>query len=190
MDAILLSGLYILISLGLLIGLGYSFYLIPKKLGYPRIGKYLTVIFGLFVLTVVAIIVFDEQFFTKNDARKLIEEQNIILTDDFKLEIYKSASVFDDYYHTFTLKISDAERIKIIQQIKNSNGFKKLGEPTTDFLFYRYKNRYIGKVERQNYEIENNYVREYFKPNGQGYAPTFKRILVDKKENKLTFEEF
>ena len=134
--------------------------------------------------------VFDEQLFSKNDAKDLIEEQKITLTDEFKLDNYKSASVFDDYYHTFTLKISEKDRLKIIQQIKISDGYKKLGEPTTDFLDYRIKNRYIGQEKTQDYETENDYVREFFKPNGQGYSPTFKRISVDKKVNELTFEEF
>ena len=134
--------------------------------------------------------VFDEQLFTRNDARELIEEQNITLTDEYKLENYKSASVFDDYYHTFTLKISAKDRLETIQEIKNSNGYKKLGEPITDFLDYRNENRYIGQEKTQDYETENDYVREYFKPNGQGYLPTFKRISIDKIENKLTFEEY
>lgn len=190
MDAILTSGLCILIFWGLLIGLGCLFYFVPKKLGYPKTGKYLTIIFGLSIMMVITIIVFDEQFFTKNDARNLLDEQGIVLTDDFILENYKSASVFDDSYRSFILKITDTDRLKIIQQIKNTGSYKKLGEPTTNFLFYRYKNRYIGQEEKQNYETENNYVSEYFKPNGQGYAPTFKRISIDKKENKLTFEEF
>jgi hypothetical protein len=150
----------------------------------------LTILYGLFILTIFVMTAFDEIFFTKNDAKDLIEEQSIIMTDEFKLEKYETASIFDDYYHIFILTISQTDRLKIIQQIKNKDGYKKLGEPTTDFLFYRYPNRFIGHEEKQNYETENDYVREYFKPNGQGYAPTFKRISVDKKENKLTFEEF
>jgi hypothetical protein len=183
-------GTLLLVVFGVLIGLGLLFYFVPKNLGYPRTSKYLTIIYGLFVLTVTTLIVFDEQFFTKNDARKLIEEQEFIMTDEFKLENYKSASVFDDFYNTFTLKISEKDRLKAIEQVKNSDNFKNLGEPITNFLFYDNQDRYIGQEKTQNYETEKEYVREYFKPNGQGYAPTFKRISIDKKENKLTFEEY
>jgi hypothetical protein len=180
----------ILLFVGLPIGLGLLLYFVPKKLGYPKTGKYLTILYGLFILTIFTTTAFDELFFTKNDAKNLIEEQAINLTEKFELENYKSASIFDDFYHVFTLKISETDRLKIIQQIKNSDDYKKLGEPTTDFLFYHYPKRFVGPEEKQNYETEKDYVREYFKPNGQGYAPTFKRISVDKKENKLTFEEF
>ena len=172
------------------IGLGLLFYFVPKKLGYPRIGKYLTILYGLFILTIFVMTAFDELFFTKNDAKKLIDEQSIILTDEFKLEKYKSASIFDDYYHTFTLTISEKDRFKIIRKIKNTGGYKKLGEPTIDFRFYRYPNGHLGQEEKQNYETEKDFVREYFKSNEQGYEPTFKRISIDKEENKLTFEEF
>jgi hypothetical protein len=190
LDALFFFGTLILTLIGLPIGLFLLLYFIPKNLGYPKTGKYLSIIFGLFVLTIIVMTVFDEQLFTRNDAKDLLEEQKITLTDDFKLVNYKSASIFDDYYDTFTLKISLKNRLKIIQQIKHSDGYKKLGEPTTDFLNYHILNRYIGQAETQNYETENKFVREYFNPNGEGYAPTFKRISVDKKVNELTFEEF
>jgi len=183
-------GFFVLGFIGLPIGLGLLFYFVPKKLGYPKTGKFLTIIFGLFILTIILMAVFEEQLFTKNDARKLIEEQKFKLTDEFDIENYKSASLLEDYYHTFTLTISEKDRLKLIQQIKHSEGYKKLGQPTTDFIDYRIKYRYIGQEKTQDYETENEYVREFFKPNGQGYAPTFRRISIDKKVNKLTFEEY
>lgn len=188
MDEFLLIGFFILLFGGLPIGLGCLLYFVPKRLGYPKTGKYLTLIFGLLVLTIVLFIFFEDQLFTKGNAKELVEEQKISLTDKFDLIENKSMSAIGDYYHTFTLKISERDKQKAIEQIKNSTDFKKLGEPTVDFLSTN-TDMYNGQKQIQNYETEYGYVREYFKPNGKGYAPTYRRISIDKKENKLTFED-
>jgi len=75
MDAFLLIGLYILVFVGLPIGLVCLFYFVPKKLGYQKIGKYLAIVFGVLVLTLVLWTVFEDQFFTKDNAKELVEEQ-------------------------------------------------------------------------------------------------------------------
>lgn len=170
------------------IGIGLLFYHIPKKLGYPKVGKYLTGLFGLAVIVIVFMTVFEDQLFTKNDAKKLIEEQELKLTDEFKLENNESMWAIGDYYHTFTLTISEKDKLNVIQQIKSSNNFKEIGKPTTDLLF-DIEDRYKGPKQTQNYETEKAFIREYIKPNGQGYAPTFRRIIVDKLKNELIFED-
>lgn len=51
----------ILVFVGLPIGIGLLPYLISKKLGYPKTGKYLTIIFGIFVLSLVFYVVFEDE---------------------------------------------------------------------------------------------------------------------------------
>jgi hypothetical protein len=189
LDEFLLIGLFILVFVGLPIGLSLLFYFVPKKLGYPKTGKYLTIIFGILVLTVVFLTVFEDQLFTKGKAKELIEEQGIVLTDKFDLKENKSMSAIGDYYHTFTLEVSEQDKSKAIQIIKSSADFKKIGEPTTDLLFSSV-DRYKGPKLIQNYETESAYVREYFQPSGrEGYAPTFRRISISKNKDELTFED-
>ena len=103
MDAFLLILLFILVFVGLPIGLVCLFYFVPKKLGYPKTGKYLTIIFGLLVLTLVLWTVFEDYLFTKGNAKELVEEQQILLAEKFELKENKSMSAIGDYYHTFTL---------------------------------------------------------------------------------------
>lgn len=174
--------------IGIPIGIGLLFYYIPKKMGYPRVGKYLTGLFALAVFVLVFMTIFEDHLFTKNDARKLIEEQELRLTDDFKLENNKSMWAIGDYYHTFTLTISEKDKLNVIKQIKYSDKFIEIGEPIKDLLF-EIEDRYNGPKQTQNYETENAFIREYVKPNGQGYAPTFRRIIVDKQKNEITFED-
>ena len=189
MDAFLIIGLYILVFVGLPIGLGCLFYFVPKKLGYPKTGKYLAIIFGLLVLTLVLWTVFEDQLFTKNNAKELIEEQQLLLADEFELIENKSMSAIGDYYHTFTLKLSERDRQNAILEIKTADNFKVDNSSINQTLYLSDK-RYFGPKVTQSYETENAYVREYFQPSGQeGYAPIFRRISISKTKNELTFED-
>ena len=189
MDAIILIGLYILVFIGLPIGLIWLFNFIPKKLGYPKTGKYLAIIFGLFVLTIILLTAFEDQLFTKDNAKKLVEEQQIIMADEFELTENKSTSAIGDYYHTFTLKISDRDKQNAISKIISADNFKK-DNSSVDQSLYLSDDRYFGPKVTQNYETEKAFVREYFQPSGQkGYAPTFRRISISKSDNELTFED-
>jgi hypothetical protein len=189
LDAIILIGLYILVFIGLPIGLIWLFNFIPKKLGYPKTGKYLAIIFGLFVLTIILWTAFEDQLFTKDNAKELVEEQQIILTDEFELTENKSNSAIGDYYHTFTLKLSDRDKQNAISKIISADNFKK-DNSSVDQTLYLSDDRYFGPKVTQNYETEKAFVREYFQPSGQkGYAPTFRRISISKSDNELTFED-
>jgi len=189
LDSILFIGLLILVFVGIPVGLGLLFYFIPKKLGYPKTGKYLTIGFGILVLTVGLYIAFEDQLFTKSSARELVEEQKIKLIDNFELTENKSMSAIGDYYHTFTLKISERDKQNAIIKIKNSDNFKTENS-SIDQTLYLSDDRYFGQKVTQNYETENHFVREYFQPSGrQGYAPTFRRISISKSKNELTFED-
>ena len=189
LDSLLFIGLFILVFVGIPIGIGLLLYFIPKKLGYPKLAKYLTIGFGFLVLTIGLYIAFEDQLFTKNSAKKLVEEQSLILTDDFELTENKSMTAIGDYYHTFTLTISERDRQKAIFKIKSSDNFKPDNKSIVETL-YLSTNRYYGPKVTQNYETENSYVREYFQPSGQkGYAPTFRRILINKTKNELQFED-
>lgn len=175
--------------IGLPIGIGCLIYFIPKSLGYPKTAKYLTVIFGLLVLTIILCTVFEDQLFTKENAKELVEEQEILLQDKFELKENKSISAIGDYYHTFTLELSERDKQNAITKIKSADNFKVYNHSIGQTLYLSEK-RYFGPKATQNYETENAYVREYFQPSGQkGYIPMFRRISISKTNNELTFED-
>ena len=189
MDAILLIGLLILVFVGIPVGIGLLFYFVPKRLGHPKTAKYLTIGYGILVLTITLFLVFEDQLFTKNSAHKLVREQGLELNDDFDLIHNESTSAMGNYYHTFTLRISESDIQKAITKIKNADNFQS-DNSSVDHSLYLSGNRYFGPKVTQNYETENAYVREYFEPSGQkGYAPTFRRISIDMETNELTFED-
>ena len=190
MDIFYFISLLILIFLGVPTAIGLLLYFVPKKLGYPKLGKYLALGFGIILIVFILAEVFRDQLFTKNAAKKLVEEQEILLNDNFELTNNKSMFAIGDYYHTFTLLISDNDKKNAIEKIKNSVDFKKPNEPVQYLLHENFNNRYFGVKQIQNYETENSFVSEYFEPSGkEGYAPTFRRIIIYKDENKLVFED-
>lgn len=189
MDTFLLIGFYFFVFIGLPIGFTCFLFFVPKKLGYPKTGRYLAMIFGIFVLILVLWTVFEDQLFSKSNAKELVEEQQILLVDKFELLENKSMSSIGDYYHTFKLKISARDKQNAIWKIKSAGNFKN-DNSAIDQMLYLSNKRYFGSKLIQNYETKSAFVREYFQPSGQeGYAPTFRRISISKSENELTFED-
>ncbi|MCX6257694.1 MAG: hypothetical protein NTW49_07360 [Bacteroidia bacterium] len=195
LGAFLFIGLIILVLGGLIIGGGFLLYLVPKKNGHPKTAKYLTIIYVLFVLAVAFFIVFEDKLFTKYQAKELVEEQELMLTDQFEILENKSMSAIGDYYHTFTLKISEKNKQDAILKIKKCNGFKIFNTDNRsdiDSMIYSKINLdpYFGPKIIENYETDSEFVREYFQPSGRkGWAPAFRRISISKTKNELTFED-
>jgi hypothetical protein len=189
MNEFLFIGLLLLVFIGIPVGIGLLLYFVPKRLEYPKTSKYLTVGYGLIVLTITLFIVFEDQLFTESSANKLVEEQGIELIDEFKLVNNESMSAIGDYYHTFTLEISERDKKNAVSKIKKSDNFQT-DNNSIEQMLYMSDNRYFGPKVIQNYETENTFVREYFEPSGkEGYAPTFRRISINKVKNELIFED-
>ncbi len=180
---ILIYGLVFAICLGITI----LFYWIPQKLGYRKTGIVLSCIAGLTIIIIAVFAIFEDELFSKGNARDLLKEQNITLYDDFELLKNKSMSGIGDYYHTFTIKISNKDKSHIISEIENSNNFKGPNESVPDIT--QMVDSYTGKEITQNFENDKQYIRKLYKPNGKGYAPTYRIITIDKNEDKLVFED-
>ena len=176
-----------LLIFAIIIGIIWLCFWLPKKLGYPKFGKYLSIVVGVIIALYVLSGIFEDELFSKKNASELLAEQNIKLYDEFELNENKSMSSIGDYYHTFTLKISEKDKVRIISEIKKSKNF--IYDKETESYFDNREDYYNGPKRIKNYETENKFIRELFEPNGKGYAPTWRKIKIDKKENQLTFEE-
>ena len=84
----------------------------------------MTVIFGLLLLTIVVWSVFEDQLFTKKNAKELIEEQQISLQDKLEMKENRSMSAIGDYYHTFTIEVSERDKQNAILKVKGADNFK------------------------------------------------------------------
>jgi hypothetical protein len=169
------------------IGFPILLYVVLKKLGYPKTGKILSITCSIIILIIALLTIFEDQLFFKKNAKKLLSEQDIALIDEFEIIENKSMTAIGEYYHTFSLKISPKDKQLIIDQIKKSENFKSLNDKIEDFLSI--SERYEGGKIIQNYEDSSQFVREYLKSNERGYEPTYRKIEIEKTDNKLIFEE-
>lgn len=188
MDEFLFLFLVLIIPTLIVAGIIFLSFWLPKKLGFLKAGKIIGALTCCFFVYIVVSMIFEDELFSKNDAIELLEEQKIHLNDDFKLNENSSSWAIGDYYHSFTLSISEKDKNRIIKEIKSAPDYKDSSNQVTS-LPHTQDERKINMKYFQNYETNTSYVREYFKENGEGYAPTFRQIYVDKKENKLRFIE-
>ena len=186
----LLMCLIFLVILQVIVGLGFLIHYVVKKIGYPRIATYLVFVYGIaIVISIIISIFFQDNFFSKNDAKTLVQKQDFELVDDFDLIKNESTSAPGDYYHTFTLAISDRDRSNAIKKIKNSNNFD-VDKPKDDNPLYVFLDHYFGPTVVLNYQTDHAFIREYFKPSGrEGYAYTYYIITISKTTNELVFED-
>jgi len=175
--------LFILIFIGVI----FLTYWIPKKLGYRKIGLIISSTLIIFFVSITIFFVFEDEFFSKNDALELLGQNNILLEKECKLIDNESMTAIGDYYHTFTLEISERDKWKIISEIKKSKNFMKSDTNIVDISSLT--NNYTGQEVIQNYESRGFFVKKIFRPVGEGFAPIYRVITVDKNDNTLVFEE-
>jgi len=178
---------FIVILVFLMIGIIFLAYWIPKRIGYSKIGKYSAIILTLLIVILTALTVFEDDLFSKSDAQKLLIALDIHISDNFDIAENKSMFSPGDYYHTFTLSITSKDKERIISQIKTALNFNK--EKPVESYFRNITDYYTGPKRIMNYETEDQYIREFFEPHGQGYAPTWRKIRIEKAKNKLIFED-
>ena len=121
--------------------------------------------------------------FNSNDAKEIMQYHGFELTDDIDL-IKNESGGFRDYYHTFTIKISQADHNRITKEIRRSKDF------------YRYETlELIGKLptvdwktnDTMNYETKAHYVREYYSDKKMKDGTFHFRFYLSKNTNELEY---
>lgn len=185
MDTFFFIATLILIFIGAPVGIGLFIYWAIKSSGHPKVAKLITLVYGLFILIIATLIYFDDELFTKSEAKRYLAEHKFELNENFEILNNKSGGL-TDYYHVFELEITKNEKEKFINQIKLNENFTK--GISDDFYLPAKLNRYLGKPIISCYENKLYFKFEYFKPNGQGAAPTYNIITISKKKNWLMYE--
>ena len=185
MDIYLFYLLILIILLLILVGIVYLSYWIPKKMGKRKLGIILSRILSIGLILLVLSFIFEDELYSKSDAKESLVEHKIELKDNFKILTNQSGGI-RDYYHSFELEISETDKNRLINQIKASENFKdKIQE---DFYLPENRDRYSGESITVNYESKWDYKTEYYKPNGTGVAPTYHIISISKTKNILKYE--
>ena len=180
-------GLSILLFISIVVGLIYLAYWLPKRLGKRKLGLWLAGILTAGLLTIIIATVFEDQFFFKSDVMERLSEHNIELKEDFKIISNESGGI-RDYFHQFRLTISPTDRERLIAKIKSADNYQNEVQDMFDLRIDKVRYSDNDTVFIANYQDKWNFIYEYFKPNKQGYKPTWDRVSISKTENKLTYE--
>lgn len=179
-----------LVFAGLPSAAAFLLFYVPRKLGYPRIAKFLLISYTALVGLLLLYFLLGDKLFTKSQAIKLVEEQDFTISDEFELVSNSTISAIGDFYHTFKLQISAEDKAKAIATIRGAVNFKAHPAAVDSLLYLR--RPAPGSTEKviQNYETPDAWVREYLAPpEEEGYAPIFRRISIQKSGNELIFQE-
>ena len=68
-----------LLIFAVIIGIIWLSFWLPKKLGYPKFGKYLSIIVGVIIGLYVFSGIFEDELFSKKNATELLAMQDITL---------------------------------------------------------------------------------------------------------------
>ncbi|MDS1032188.1 hypothetical protein RDV77_06120 [Porphyromonadaceae sp. NP-X] len=160
---------------------------VSKRHGYKKIGIVISIIIFLVILAIPLSFLFEDVFFSKNDAIEHLQEHGIILNDECKI-ISKEISGVMDYTLQFKLEISDADKKQIIQKFRES---KHLINPDHNIMYdIRPKDYKIREYDTIMYAIyeENNYWNlQYCKVLKNGYVQTWDMIQVSKNDKKIQY---
>ena len=171
-DDFIFSSIIFLIFIGLPVGFLFLLYFIGKKLESKRTGIILSTSLGMLFLLFFLYLKFEDEFFSKSNARDLLAENKIELKDDFEIKEYQTAVAIGDFYQRLELKISNSDRLRL------SNNFKKktdsvniiLKNNSHSFQEYRENSNGFFKETRKQSEIEES------------------SIFISKTENILIYE--
>ena len=155
------------------------------NLNFRKTAKVIAIVFSLLALLPFLSFVLEDYFFFKSDAKKFLKNNDIVLTDDFKIKS-NSISRLNDVIQKFELEISSTDKEKIIQQIRNSKYFRDT-LIDKEKLFSKSGNRLTNKTYL-DYEKDEFIIRETFQRLKIGYTSDHDIITISKNKNTLTFE--
>lgn len=137
----------------------------------------------LVLLSLLYINEIDEISYSKSDAKKDLQLANLFLNDDF--EIIKNDVVgMPERFQETELKISEPDKIRIINEIKNGKSFKKLNQSRILYSQMWNEKSPRNKIVFTNYYHNNHYVREsYYRE--KEYVPILLEVSVTEKTNIL-----
>lgn len=161
--------LFLLIVVAILVGVVYFFYALPKALGFPNVGVFLSLVVAVLIVCVIAFsIVYDpDDYFTIEDARVLLKnKEGIKLQDDFTLVSYESSYGLHSFSEELTVDISDSDKARLIGTLFHE-GTYNVGD-IIDHEHYREEIDILGGdyVFTRNYNSSNRYVIIYLSKDG------------------------
>ena len=155
------------------------------NLNFKKAGKIVAIVFTVLATLPFLSFACEDYFFFKSDAKKILTENQITLTDNFKIKSNQITGL-SDVYQKFELEISLKDKERIIQQLKTSKYF----QDTVKDDHSLYSKAGPGLTNKIYLDFEKNefVCRETYQKLKMGYVSDYDIILISKTKNILTFE--
>lgn len=170
MDEFILLFLFFLIFIVIPVGFLWFLYFIGKKLESKKTGIILASTVGFIYILGAFYLYFEDEFFSKSQARKILVKNKIELKEDFEIIDNETGRGIGDYYQNFSLKIgkNDAEKFRNIFLNKSKTSTSKMIK-NLSVIEYREFNDCLMKQNIENLEDEE-------------------KIFISKKGDTLSYE--
>ena len=155
------------------------------NLKFKKAGKIVTIVFTALALLPFLSFALEDYFFFKSDASKFLKEDQITLTDNFKIKSNRITGL-SDLYQKFELEISLQDKERITQQLKNSKHFQNI--VNDDYSLLSEAGPGLTKKIYRDYENDEFVRRETYQKIRMGYVSDYDIITISKTKNILTFE--
>ena len=155
------------------------------NLHFKKAGKTVAIVFTALALIPGLSFAFEDYFFFKADARKMLKENKIELKDDFQITSNHITGL-NDLYQKFDLVISNGDKERITQQLRRSPYFQ-----SSSGAGYRLQSMTGSRLTKKSYldyETKDAFFRETYQKLRMGYMYDYDIISISKTENILTFE--
>jgi hypothetical protein len=150
-------GTILILFYGLVLFLSYW---IPSRFGKRRLGKILCATLAVLLTFSLFSDSFAKASFTKRNAKSYLEDFQINLLDDFEIANKEISNSIDVSYRTFELKISQQDKQRIIQQIRNLEYYKDSVRDNSDIwaptIADSSPNGFIGFRTSNSFVIQSN----------------------------------
>ncbi len=153
-----------------------------RLFGKKKTGTILSLIIaGIFILAIMQPWISDWTF-NKNEARKIMNHHNFELEDDFEILRNESGGL-RDYYHSFTLKVSNSDYQNIAKEIRSSENYQGLiTDLSRQLPIANYK-----KLDTVNFETNYHIEREYFSEQKMNDGTFHFRFQLSKGKNEFSY---
>jgi energy-coupling factor transporter transmembrane protein EcfT len=172
--------IYAIIFVFILIIFTIIIYFVLKKFGYPKLAIIISSILIFIVLNIIFVNSIDETMYFKSDAKEDLKIVNLYLKDDFEI-IENKVIGFPERYQKTILKISEADKNRIISEIKNGKYFQECKSERA--LYYKM----IGKDSKKvtaNYAIKDTFYKESYEQQ-KGYVAISEYVTLNENTNNI-----
>ena len=171
----------------LFIGIFFLIMKVSTKLGLRKVGIGIISFLAIGIMFFPAYFIFEDFFFFQSDAKEKLEEHDILLTDNFKMNEKSISGVMDNTLR-FQLSISESDKEKIIGEFSKSP-YLITKDPNE---MYDIRSEIPSELKNDTiiyatYEEDNYWNLEYYKVLKNGYVRTWDIIQISKNRNELSF---